>query len=280
MTSENQHPDVPDWKLERFLLGELPADEMARIREQVDGDPALESQLQRLRDHGATTLERYPAAWMAPQIERRADQRKPQRETRSPSSSSALWPRLWPVPAAVGLAAMLFFVDAGDDSGPGDGIRQSPIPGIRLKGAGPRLSLHRKIDTGNEQLHDGGICRSGDVIQVRYHAAGRSHGVVLSVDGNGAVSLHHPAAGDRAQPLEAAGPVSLPFAYELDDAPHWERFYFVTSQTEFELAEVMEAAGTAALARRDSLFLDDTGLEQFILTLKKEPLQQTAGGGT
>ena len=75
MTSENQHPDVPDWKLERFLLGELPADEMARIREQVDGDPALESQLQRLRDDGETPLERYPAAWMAPQIERRAAQR-------------------------------------------------------------------------------------------------------------------------------------------------------------------------------------------------------------
>ncbi len=179
---------------------------------------------------------------------------------------------------------MLAFVTIGnnaeDDAGDGGEFSQSPIPGIRLKGTGPHLSLHRKIDTGSEQLRDGGIGRSGDVIQVRYHAGGRSYGAILSADGNGAVTLHHPAAGNEAQPLQTSGPVSLAFAYELDDAPHWERFYFVTSHTEFELAAVIDAAAAAALARRDSLVLDDGELEQFILTLNKEPWQQAAGGGS
>ncbi len=279
MTTENQHPNVPDWKLERFLLGELPADEMDRIRDRVDGDPTLERQLQSLRADDDEVRERYPAAWMARQIERRATQSTVQ-EVRMPSSSSVQWSRLWPVPAAVGLAAMLAFVDIGDDTRDGDGVGQDPIPGIRLKGSGPRLSLHRKIDNGSEQLHDGGIGRSGDLIQVRYHAAGRSYGAILSVDGNGAVTLHHPSVGDQAQLLQTAGLVSLAFSIELDDAPHWERFYFVTSHTEFELAALLDAAAAAGLARRDSLELDNDALEQFIMTLNKEPLQQAAGGGS
>ncbi len=279
MTTENQHPDVPDWKLERFLLEELPAEEMDRIRDRVDGDPTLERQLQSLRADDDEVRERYPAAWMARQIERRATQSTVQ-EVRMPSSSSVQRPRLWPVPAAVGLAAMLVFVTIGNEAGDGGGVSQNPIPGIRLKGSGPRLSLHRKIDNGSEQLHDGGIGRSGDLIQVRYHAAGRSYGAILSVDGSSAVTLHHPTAGEQAQPLQTAGPVSLAFAYELDDAPHWERFYFVTSRSEFELAAVLDAAAAAALARRDSLILEDEELEQYILTLNKQPRQQAAGGGS
>lgn len=277
MKTENQHPDVPDWKLERFLLGELPVAEMDRIRDRVDGDPALERQLQSLRADDDNALARYPAAWMAPQIERRADQSN--RKVRT-SSWSIKWPRFWPVPAAVGLAAMLAFVDIGDDAPDGDGVNAHSIPGIRLKGTGPRLSLHRRIDTGSEQLYDGGIGRSGDLIQVRYHAAGRSYGAIVSVDGNGAVNLHHPPMGDQAQALQTSGPVSLAFAIELDEAPHWERFYFVTSHAEFELAAVLNAAAAAALARRDSLVLADEELEQFILTLNKEPLQRAAGGGS
>ena len=277
MTTENQHPDVPDWKLERFLLGELSADEMDLIRDRVDGDPALERQLQSLRADDDNVLERYPAAWMARQIERRAGQSK--QEVRTPSSWSIRWPHFWPVPAAVGLAAMLAFVDIGNDAGDGGGVNEESIPGIRLKGTGPRLSLHRRIDTGSEQLFDGSIGRSGDLIQVRYHAAGRSYGAILSVDGNGAVTLHHPPAGDQAQALQTSGPVSLAFSIALDDAPHWERFYLVTSHTEFELVAVLDAAVAAALARRDSLVLGEQ-LEQHILTLNKEPRPRATGGGS
>ncbi len=40
--------------------------------------------------------------------------------------------------------------------------------------------------------------------------------------------------------------VLLDQAYELDDAPSWERFYFVTGDAAFEVAPIVEAARRAA----------------------------------
>ena len=45
----------------------------------------------------------------------------------------------------------------------------------------------------------------------------------------GCVTRHLPAAGARAAPLSRARPVPLPEAYELDDAPGFERFFLVTA---------------------------------------------------
>jgi len=283
MTTEKRHPHVPDpvvpaWKLERFLLGELQAAEMDQIHAQVEADPALALQLQGLRADNEQLLERHPAAWMAPQIERRAEQSRSHSSKvhRKLAFPARLFPRLWPLPAAIGLVAMLALVTVNDDTGDGDGIRQNSTPGIRLKGTGPRLSLHRKIGSGSEPLLAGAYGRAGDVLQIRYHAGGRLFGAILSVDGNGSVTLHLPSVGDRAQALESTGPVSLAFAYELDDAPDWERFYFVTADSAFELGRVVDAAATAAFAQRDSLLLRNS-FEQFIVTLNKE--SAAAGGG-
>ena len=109
---------------------------------------------------------------------------------------------------------------------------------------------------------------------MQYHAAGRQYGAILSVDGYGSVTQHFPARGDRARALDTTGLVSLEFAYELDDAPRWERFYFVTSTTAFELPGVLAAAAGTVTTSGDSLVLAD-GLEQFMLTLTKE---RTAAG--
>lgn len=277
MSTENRHTEVPAWKLERFLLGELPAAEMDRIRNQVATDAQLERQLDALRADSELMYGRYPVEWMARRIERRADQwgQQPQKLF---TLSPIRWPRMWPVPAAVGLAAVLALISVGDDVGDSGDFNQNPLPGIRLKGTGPRLSLHRKIDNGSEQLVDGAVGHAGDQIQVRYHAAGRPFGAILSVDGNGAVMVHLPASGDRAQTLQSAGPVSLEFAIELDDAPRWERFYFVTSESEFELAAVTKAAAATATTKRDSLALGD-GQAQFLVTLNKEPVSEGFGGG-
>ena len=50
---------------ERYALGELPAEELARIERLLETDPALNRRLQDLRRADEEALERYPAAWMA-----------------------------------------------------------------------------------------------------------------------------------------------------------------------------------------------------------------------
>jgi hypothetical protein len=117
----------------------------------------------------------------------------------------------------------------------------------RIKGLEPTLLLFRKTPQGSEMLQDGAVARPGDLIRIGYRAAGHAWGVILSVDGRGVVTQHLPRDGGQAARLSAESQVLLDFAYELDDAPRWERFYFVAGPAPFDATPVIEAArGVAA----------------------------------
>ena len=119
--------------------------------------------------------------------------------------------------------------------------------GIRLKGLEPHLILHRKRADGTEPLQNGALASAGDLIQIQYNGVSSAYGVILSMDGRGNVSCHLPEdCGDAARLDPAGGAVSLPFSIELDDAPSWERFYFVTSAEPFAANQVMMAVRAAA----------------------------------
>ncbi len=248
MTSH--HDQLPGWKLERYLLQELPAEEMASVQRLVEGDPAQAARLEALRQSNEEVLARYPAGWMGRQIARRA-QGPATASDAGRSPRSAWWSRLWPLPAPAAVAlialAALPLLRGGDEGG------DSGLPlEIRLKGAGAHLLLHRKTEEGGERLRDGALARRHDQIQFQYQAAGQAYGLILSIDGAGLVTRHFPDHGSRAAPLQQAGVGSLEFAYELDDAPGWERFYFVTAAVPFDVDAVMSAAHRLAAASGSS----------------------------
>jgi len=97
------------------------------------------------------------------------------------------------------------------------------------------------------------------------------------VDGRGTITWHLPpgyAGGSRTAPaLDRQGQVILPAAYELDDAPGFEKFFFVSASAPFDVAEVVRAAqalasrGGPADAGQLSL---PPGLSQVSLLLKKK----------
>lgn len=68
-----------------------------------------------------------------------------------------------------------------------------------------------------------------------YVAAGRAHGVIVSIDGRGQVTLHFPADAGAPTALESGRAVPLSHSYELDDAPLFERFMFVTAEAPDDL---------------------------------------------
>ena len=85
--------------------------------------------------------------------------------------------------------------------------------------------------------------------------------------------MHWPeGSADTAAPLSAKGEVKLPSAYELDDAPAFERFFLVTSEAPFAMTSVLDAARTLAAhpaaARTQALPLPPA-LTQLALTLDK-----------
>ncbi|MEM7153128.1 MAG: ActD-like protein [Myxococcota bacterium] len=109
---------------------------------------------------------------------------------------------------------------------PRDEDRTDPV---RIKGLAPHLVIHRQRDGTIEELSEGAVAHAGDLVQISYVAAGNQHGVVLSIDGRGEVTLHHPSGPQASTRLVRTGLHALDHAYELDDAQSYERFVFITS---------------------------------------------------
>jgi hypothetical protein len=270
MNATDEHGAFPDWKLERFLLAELDPEETGRIRRALILDRTLRERLDALQRSSRDILARYPAPMMAAGIRRRLedaapDRRRSARRPRRPGLRSISAVSL----AAAAVALLMLW------SPPGERIVEGPVTAVdtRSKGFDPQLLVFRRTGDGSEQLASGAVARKRDRILLRYVAAGRPYGAILSIDGRGAVTRHAPLAGSRPLPLRQDGAVSLDFSYELDDAPRWETFYLVTSVSSFDVEDVLAAARIAAARPRaaagDSLPLPP-GLAQTIFTLEKE----------
>ncbi|RKH41961.1 ActD-like protein [Corallococcus sp. AB050B] len=271
MTSPHR---TPDWLLERIALGELPPDELAAARDRLSREPDGPARLAALEADSRATLEALPPDRVAREVKARfARAHTPVAEAPPSHPSWRFLPALVPV-----LAAAAFVVLVRPGASPQetrDPWAQTGTPGIleptRSKGLQPRLDVHRQANARSERLTDGAPAHAGDVVQLSYTAAGHAHGVILSVDGRGTVTPHLPALGDTSAPLERSGTHVLPRAYELDDAPGFERFFLVTSDSPFELEGVMAAArvlATSPEARTAPLTLP-SGLNQTSFLLEK-----------
>jgi hypothetical protein len=253
MSHDVAEPRLPDIVLERYRLNELPLAEYNSLSDRLRRDEALRRRLESLDQSDREIRRDYQPELFIRRMQERL-KAKPVR---------GVFPS-WAIPAML-VAATLILVVVLPRIGPNDG------DGDRIKGLLPGLEVYRKTDTGSETLADGAIAHNGDVIRLAYRSAGMPYGVILSIDGRGAVTLHLPANGDHAAALRNEPTVLLDQAYELDDAPRWERFFFVTGEMSFAVQPVMDAARRAASNRRPQSALElPRGLEQSVFLLQKE----------
>lgn len=264
---------VSDLLVEQLALGELSPEQAETVRRRL-GD-TLDARLAELAASDRAILEAHPPPDMVKSIGRRLDRE------RSGTSEPPRTVRLpWLLPAAVAMAAVLawwWVRPRPEPTAPQDLIARSdpPTPSgpehIIIKGD-PRLIVHRQTASGTELLADGDRIQAGDRLQVSLVAAGRRSGVIVSIDGAGAVTLHFPGQPTSPAALPAGGPVPLDHAYELDDAPGFERFLFVTAtQGDVDVDRVMEAARTLATqpdADTAPLAIPSTWLQTSVLLRK------------
>ncbi|MET0554099.1 MAG: hypothetical protein ABW221_13740 [Vicinamibacteria bacterium] len=245
------------WQVEQYLLGELTADERAAL----ERDPSLAGRVAALQASDAAILEEHPPAAFAAAV--RAALRTPRlpaprrRALRSPQLLAA---------AALGAAAVVAVLWLA----PRTPLPSAPPDVTRAKGLVPQVLLYRRAAAGAERLAAGSVAREHDLLQLAYQAAGRRHGVIASIDGRGVVTLHLPASGPSAAPLASGAAVPLAEAYELDDAPGFERFYLVVSNEPFPVAVVLAALPRAGADGRLDL---PSSLEQYSLVIEKETLR-------
>ena len=231
-----------DALLERYVLGELDAERTERLRLLAASDAGLRARIIALGASDAAILERYPVDAMARAIRKRppagaersaSDTRSGRTKTgrtKTRSLSSLIDAAL--APARLRLAAPVFallicgvFLLARQG--------QNGATDVRLKGAESGLAIFRKTRTGSELLPPRSAARPGDTLQVFYHSRRAVYGIVFSVDGAGAITMHYPEAEGPAPALQIGDMLPLPHAFRLDKAPRFERFYLVTAPRPF-----------------------------------------------
>ncbi len=263
--SEQRKP-IEQWRVERYVLDELPADQRAAVEARLKTDPEAAAQVAALRESDATILDQYRSAPMAREIEAR----------HKASPQKARGGRIWPAVLLPAVALLVLFAviprgEVTDVVGPG--TQATGNEEVLLdKGLDPKIRVFRKgAGPEGEELTEGASADEGDVIQLKLQAAGRTHGVVVSVDGRGHVELHFPADERDPTTLKRKGTVALAHAYELDDAPDFERFFFVAARYPVAVADVLGAArklaSDPATAKTALLSLED--VDQATLTLSK-----------
>jgi hypothetical protein len=243
--------NVPDLLLERFRLGELCEAARAYVAGLAAGDPEVATRLRAL-EASDTAIGREPSM----QDLARAVRTRAARQAR-PRRVKAIG-----VIALAGAAAAIVLA-----------VMWRPETGDRIKGLTPSLVVYRQTPQGSEQLADNTLAHARDLLRLGYIAAEAPYGVIVSVDGRGIVTTHLPKSGSQAAALSAGAPVLLDEAYELDDAPRIERFYFVTGASAFAVAVVKDAATRAAAGRPGNPPVQLTlpkDLSQFTIAVRKE----------
>ncbi len=246
---------VPALLMERLALGELPEAEARRVREALGegADRALEA----LRADDGRVRGAFPAEAIVPRIRQRA-------------AGLARPPRalvLWLMPALAGAAALAVALKGGVT----DGLKPPPVEETRSKGD-PKLVLRLQAPDGRTRAGDtGALAGKGDLVQVS--VAGNEverFGVVVSIDGRGHVTRHLPEDGPAAAAIPAKEQL-LPHAYELDDAPEFERFVLVTAREAFDVEVVLAAVrALPADGARSAPLVLPAGLSQRSTLLQKK----------
>lgn len=252
--------DPTPLELERWLLEEQSAEERARTEQKLT--PVERARLR--QEHEALQSEllaRLPPAAFVQRISARAAES----HTRRPSRAA------WALGSLAMAVSALLLLQLTPSSRPTLGPESSE----RAKGLSLELHVYRQRGAGVERLESGALASPGDVLQLGYTRHGFAHGVLLSIDGRGAVTLHHPRDPSLGSALAtSSGEQLLPEAYELDDAPRFERFIFVAADTPLSVAEVAAAARRLAAdptrAEGAALELAAPHRQHSLLLLKRE----------
>ncbi|MEO8706004.1 MAG: ActD-like protein [Kofleriaceae bacterium] len=255
---------LPDWLVERVALDEVAPAHRDRVDRADAGE--LAERVTALREDSAAELARHPAGPAVDQIVVRAAAATKQRSARRRRHIAMIG---LATSAAAVLVVARFATRAPESKAPVVATGSSEEEITRAKGS-TRLLAFRQIGNQVERLDQDAIVRSGDLIQLRYNAGGERHGVIASVDGAGLVTLHYPASEDAAttMPKETT---TLPHAYALDDAPRFERFFFLTADEPIDITRSLDTL--RAFARRSDCATAalelPAGLHQWSLRLRK-----------
>ena len=238
-----QSTKTPELFVEKLVHGELNEEAARQVRQRL-ADEGGEARIDALKKSNEDILSEYAPRQLAASIRARHDL------ARQRQRKSALMVML-PVSAAIATAAVLMFVviplnlkDAPlGGSGPADAWPMDEPGGyVGIKGD-PILNIGKRTDDEPTWLNSGETVHNGDELQIRYNTGRARSLVICSVDGRGSVTLHFPETEDKSAAVAPQTVTTLPYSYTLDDAPAFERFILVWSESDdpVSASEVLDA---------------------------------------
>lgn len=254
----------PDWLVERAALDEVAPTSRARV--DAADRAELDERIAAIRADNAAELAAYPSGPALEQINARVASEQARNRARRRFTMVG-------IAGVASVAAVATIVLVAGRVATGEATTSTDDPEITRPKGTTRLLAFKQVGDHAEALAEDDLVREGDLIQLRYNAGGKKFGVIASVDGAGEVTLHYPGAED-APPEDTAlstKPTPLAHAYALDNAPRFERFFFITADQPIELAPCL--AALRSLAERGdaaSASLELPGnLHQWSLRLRK-----------
>jgi hypothetical protein len=259
MTIDQSSKRTHAWLLERLAQGELGEADAAALRARLAAEGrSLDDELAALRRSNEEILASRPKEMMAAVIRRRAESPAAPALAHRGRFNALVAPLA--LVGALGIAVVIARGKPTPDHGGAQHGVLPPVVGeiIIAKGTPhpPALlvyrqrPVHREGDTGFEKLSDGARASRGDLLQLAYEAhAGDAelYGVLVSIDGAQRVTQHVPDEGAHGAPrLQPSGEIRVPAAYQLDDAPGFERFVLITAPQPFDVRVALDAARALA----------------------------------
>jgi len=270
--------EIPDFFLEQLLLDELSQEK----KEELLKDPRTTRRLKDLEESNRQIREKYDFGALARKLaespEDEADIAVEPKVLHLPESGESLGKShrfrflslTAPVLAAAAALLIVVLPLVNNPSVPGS---EDSTETVRLKGLKPQLNIYRKTGNTVELLKPNQKVAARDLLQLSYQGAGKRYGTIFSIDGNGFITLHYPDSSSQSPELTQGGEVPLDFAYQLDDAPGFERFFFVVSDSYFSVTQVLNSAAALAgsfyEARDGNLPLPEVCESESILLIKE-----------
>jgi len=262
---------ISEYYLERYALGELPDEEAEEIRRLSSTVPEIHAALEEMKSSDHDILSLYPPltvkASLLTQLAETSKKPFPLKRVLTISSAVATFLILILVLPLLKQKPRIIFPDPEQDV-----TLVKGIPTVDLSRT--QLLVYRKIQDQVEILTDGKHARAGDLLQLAYVTTEDSFGMILSIDGRGTVTLHLPESKGESTKLELSKQFLLPNAIELDDAPKFERFFFLTSEFPIDvdgvLQEAQDLAKNPEQVQRKNFDLPESFKQYSVLILKGE----------
>lgn len=229
---------IPEIMLERYILNEVSEEEKSIIETALKENPETAKRIQKIKQSNTEILKDYTPEYFLNVLGNRTNSDTEIAKSRSHKLFSM---KNYKIFAAFSTAVLIIFASLFFMLNPlGINPGETNIETTRIKGSKQKLFIYRKTDEGSQLLKSGDTASEGDIIQVAYYTRENKYGAIVSIDGNKNITLHYPAELSAKPSLKVNISVPLENSYQLDNAPDYEIFYFITSNKPINLNYIIQ----------------------------------------